>query len=284
MASDVITLGRGLADLATTTSTTATLVKDTKTPQQVEMTIPRQAIRFTDLPVEIKTQIYSHAIRPDSHFHVSRYIVNTTDLRPHMNISNRLPAICFTNKLERAVSLLVFVRCTTVCFFEDTDAQDVMQMLEDCGYSEETSRAALRRVEIVYAGHLRPQGFWSDMEFLGMCPGLRELTLTIEASELRDQWDQWDHPTRLYAYVPLTCAEMVVKFDLSHIAKCVALRKLTFFTPKTYARTPRYGPGRLEAPYMSEVTHWLKREFVEKNGRDLEVVHERRVESSYPEE
>ena len=150
-------------------------------------------------------------------------------------------------------------------------------MLVDCGYSEETSLAALRRVELVYAEHLRPHGFWSDVEFLGVCPGLRELTLTIEASELKDPASHVRNP------VPLTCAEIVTKFDLAHISKCVALRKLTIFTPWTFARDIKY-KGRLEASDLSEVTERLKREFVEKNGRDLKVLHVYRVESSYPEE
>jgi hypothetical protein len=226
--------------------------------------------RFTDLPVEIKEQIYVHVLRNDGHLY---FIVHATTLqlivrnyyrprRLQYPRCDRLPEVCQTNKLERTIATLTLIRNAVL-----PDAKIVTRWARDMSVDQSCLFSAIKRIQLRHDPSGQSRGF---QDFAKRCPGLRDLTISMGVRELcRDRrgltWEIMNEDS-LPQKRKLSCAEMVSKFDLAGIAEYTALQRLTFHICDFYLRAP-FLP--VNDDVVDEVAAWCWKEFAQKNGEDL---------------
>jgi hypothetical protein len=200
-----------------------------------------QLKKFTSLPIEIRKIIYEHAMCFGGHFSHPTNVSRLTRSHITRDHSKCLPAVCFTNKVERIVATSVFLRYVTFRLFQGTDAATMTSWLErlDSGYGF----TSVRNVELCYVLSNWPSGFKNHFELLRRCPGVRELTVIIPLETLNfNVFD--DHHLPISAR-PLTYIELQTKFQIAGILECAHLRNVTFKIESDYnfdfaSRLPLY--------------------------------------------
>jgi hypothetical protein len=94
---------------------------------------------FTNLPVEIKEQIYVHVLRNDGHLYLT---IHATTLQPIVRNyyrprrlqfprCDRLPEVCQTNRLARTIATFTLIRNAVLHISQIADAKLVTRWARD---------------------------------------------------------------------------------------------------------------------------------------------------------
>jgi hypothetical protein len=188
--------------------------------------------------------IYEHAMRQGGHFSEPTYVDRSTRHASRISSrrSNCFPSVCFTSKVENLVATSVFIQNATSHLSKWADAAIMASWLEKIQKCARAVRS-VRRIELSYIPSSWPIGFSRHFELLRRCPGLQELTITIPLKGL-------DFVVYNDAHVPisrrpLTCMELLTKFELGGILECAQLHCVTFkisskYTSQSASRLPVY--------------------------------------------
>jgi hypothetical protein len=175
---------------------------------------PCQSASFTNLPVELKECIYLYAIAMDEHY-VPSSTPFVSNALGYAIFSHRLPAMCFTSKLERAIALRTIFRHATVSLLDRKDKVLLLQRLRNYMF------ATLANLELNYVQRSSLSGLQSDLTFAQRCVHVRNLTLTMLHISLSCADDT--QPLALtwgrLGYRRLACTEIVHKFELARVVK-----------------------------------------------------------------
>jgi hypothetical protein len=183
---------------------------------------PCQSASFTNLPVELKECIYLYAIAMDEHY-VPSSTPFVSNALGYAIFSHRLPAMCFTSKLEHAIALRTIFRHATVSLLDRKDKVLLLQRLRNCATEQGVKDmfATLANLELNYVQRSSLSGLQSDLTFAQRCVHVRNLTLTMLHISLSCADDT--QPLALtwgrLGYRRLTCTEIVHKFELARVVK-----------------------------------------------------------------
>lgn len=213
----------------------------------------KQPIKFSDLPVEIKEQIYELAVGDNQDFRVSAPIRRG---RP------RLPPMCFTSKSERATAVPACICSMTVCFSEPNDTHDFKIKMIGVVNSDQQMLAAVRTAKVTYGysgGGLDTTGvFAQHLAFLATYPALSKITLEISSHDLEECFVFWQTEPQW--------ATLVDKFSLRSLVAFPSLKCVDVFLKIT--------SGYHQLPWsqrLREIRGWIRKAFREERGEDAVV-------------
>jgi hypothetical protein len=255
---------------------------DHKQPERTQadqyriMDVAKKPTEFSDFPVEIKEQIYEHAMRNEGRFDLPLQIRFPDLVNSPYCPFPVLPRVCFINKDERAIATLVLVRNSVLYLRHASDATVLLEWIDGMAISKKRFFLAISKMRVVFDPSLRG-GLMDSLSFASKCQALTDLTITIHVDELlcpdSDMIAAVSYATAtgdragLDIHEPpmLTLAQMVLKFGLTGISGCTELQRLTLdmqdflYLPET------------EEKAVEEMAEWCRNAFKQVNGRAINV-------------
>ncbi|KAF2822835.1 hypothetical protein CC86DRAFT_409613 [Ophiobolus disseminans] len=265
MASSVMALGRGFADIALQASTSVVLPDRRTLSQNLTNLEAHRPTRFTDVPVEIKEQIYEYTIGSDPYFCVS-HIMPPTFIRPGNGYVQALPPMCLTSKLKYSIAVHVFIRHITICVHKFGDALDMTKWLHTVTGSDEDELLGVRKLELDYVNRRFLGGIADDIQVYKACANLQSITFKILEEDLR--CGDWFYLSSMNLNLrSLTCTDFVAMLNLVELLQCLRLRHVAF---KIRSSSTRWKNDEDEHLIM-EVTKWLEEVFRKEQGRHISM-------------
>ncbi|KAH7091596.1 hypothetical protein FB567DRAFT_546309 [Paraphoma chrysanthemicola] len=180
-------LDRDLANMHTTSLDYGNSITNGVEEEKLCDTQSRRRINFTDLPVEVKENIYELTLPSNLYYDVrSSALVQKEDPSSFTDPSH-LPAICYISSLERKIGLRTFLRTATM-IYHDTDIDDMRKCLDQATNNDESSLALVTKLGIFYQ---KPRDYL-DQELQGMVtvvdqfPALRGVTISFTINALQE--------------------------------------------------------------------------------------------------
>tara|TARA_R110002003_G_scaffold124_18_gene11340 strand:- start:2290 stop:3306 length:1017 start_codon:yes stop_codon:yes gene_type:complete len=230
----------------------------------------RKFDRFTALPVEIRELIYEHAMCQVGTFALPVVPAPSAKTERHRVLTECLPALCYTSRVERAIGISVFVRNAPFQLYREGDAAIMacwLEMMSD-GYDFRS----VRHVEIYYAPQTRLTGLTADVELLKRCPGLGEVTITIPLEDLFITRQSRSRPS-VQSMRARTYSEILAKFQFGGLLDCGSLRKITFVVSRNSAFGPwAYVSPRPGCDCLQRLLAIMVAGFEMRHGRQVEMV------------
>jgi hypothetical protein len=202
MATDEINLARAKLTLGAPTSTPNHPINPSTDPEMCHTT------RFTDLPIEIKQDIYEHAMHMDGQFDIPIHVAQVRGASFDDGVYPQIHATCRTNKLERAIATLVMIRNSVVCLSRHTDAGVMTDWIQEATGDARQGLSVVRSVEIRYMSRKGVIEDIEDMYFLEACSNVHTVTIKFSLRNLSGVGLSLGPWPRL----SLTSTEMLEKF------------------------------------------------------------------------
>ncbi|KAI4945111.1 hypothetical protein J4E91_008088 [Alternaria rosae] len=174
---------------------------------------------FVALPFEVKELIYKHAIFAGRHFDSA--IFGGSNLFRTDRLCKHLPAICFTNKLERIIACRLYLRYKTVNAAGDSDPPALQAFLSQYGQANE----GLRWLKNVCFGHFRRRGngFRNAIDLVKVCTALKAVVFHIRSEDLYQWYGNRSEKNR-----HSTGSEILERLNLHGLIDCDHMTKVRF--------------------------------------------------------
>jgi len=174
---------------------------------------------FVALPLEVKELIYKHAMFAGGYFDSA--IFGGSNLFRADRLCKHLPAICFTNKLERIIACRIYLRYKTVNVVGDSDPPALQAFLSQLGQANE----GLEWLKYVCFGHFGGGSNVSRnaIDLIKVCTALKTVVFHIRSADLYQLHELKSEKTRLS-----TGPEILERLNLHGLVDCGHLAKVRF--------------------------------------------------------
>ena len=205
------------------------------------------AHQFSAMPVEVKENIYEHAIcmtRPLPHptsmisaawYHVRVQPLYHTSLKVRVEtmsgsgprcLDSRLPAIYFTSMTEYQIAVPVFIREAIFQISRLQHAELLALYMADLKRDGLTGGLAIRKVEVTYKGTSPVEEVGGMLKELTRYTGLEKVIIQIPLAELDFTVTEVGRLTFYTRDTGVSADDIIAKFQLETILKCVSLKRL----------------------------------------------------------